>query len=80
MDTIYFFPIGFFKDFSVPPVISPLEIVFISPVEICYLLLPEFCPDRPFVGICGAPSSLHTFVTFLTGSKSPPSHSNAYTH
>ena len=30
MDTIYFFPIDFFRDFSVLPAISPPEIVFIS--------------------------------------------------
>ena len=33
MDTVYFFPIGFFfKDFSVLPIVSPFKIIFISPV------------------------------------------------
>ena len=48
--------------------------------EVCYLLLPEFCHDCPSVGICRSPSSWRTSVTSLTGLKSPPGLSNAYTY
>ena len=48
------FPCAFFGDFSILPVVSPLEIIFISPAR--GLLPLEFCLGRPSVGIYGAPS------------------------
>ena len=48
--------------------------------EVCYLLLPEFCPDDPSISIFRAPSSWCPSVTSFSELKSPPSLSNAYTH
>ena len=47
--------------------------------EVYYLLLLDFCPYRHSVGICRAPFSWHSSITFLAELKSPPNLSNVYT-
>ena len=46
---------------------------------VCYLLLPEFCPDHPSVGICGASYFWRTSIISLAKLKSLLGLSNAYT-
>ena len=73
-------PCAFFRDFNVPPTVSPPEIVFISLAGVWYPLSPEFCLGHPFIGTCVVLSFWCTFATSLARLKSPPSLSNVCTH
>ena len=70
---------AFFRDFNVSPIVSPLEVVFISPTRGSnpYLQSSVGCP---FVGTCVALSFWCTFATSLAGLKSLPGLSNVCTY